>query len=68
MERNQLVTRSMDYLIGAPSVSPAALPANRRKLMIVAASVHLDQMPHDRPNRVSFRPESCAAGHDEFGA
>ncbi len=30
MERNQLVTRSMDYLIGAPSVSPAALPANRR--------------------------------------
>ena len=30
MERNQFVTRSMDYLIGAPSVSPAALPANRR--------------------------------------
>jgi hypothetical protein len=26
-ERNQFVTRSMDYLLGAPSVNPAAVPA-----------------------------------------
>ena len=44
MERNQLVTRSMDYLIGAPSVIRAAVPANRRKLAVVAASVHSDQI------------------------